>query len=173
MPRTRPLIVLTGPESSGKTTLAEQLSRELALPLVPEIAREYLAGMNGRYTEPDIYRMAILQFRHQQATRLQQPIVLADTDLLTYRIWLEVRFGSAASWLHALHRRSGPVYYLLCRPDLPWQPDPLRENPTDRDDLFERHLDLLQRESWPCAVIQGTGQERTESAWAAIRDLLF
>ncbi len=167
-----PLIVITGPESTGKTTLASRLAAELGLPLVSELARERLADAESRYTEADVYRLAILQYRQQMEVTIRHPLVLADTDLLTYRIWLDVRFGGCASWLQALHTRSSQVHYLLCTPDLPWIADPLRENPHDRQMLFESHLTILNNESWPYTIVSGIGQERTEMAWAAIRNLL-
>lgn len=172
MPPLPSLIVITGPESTGKTTLAVSLAAEMALPLVPEVAREQLADSPFMYAEADVYRMAIVQYRMQLEAMARHPLVLADTDLLTYRIWLAVRFGGCAPWVKALHFRSRPVHYLLCYPDLPWVADPLRENPHDRQMLFDRHRQILDDEGWPYTIIDGNGQARTEMAWSAIRDLL-
>ncbi|MCF8239121.1 MAG: ATP-binding protein [Saprospiraceae bacterium] len=171
----RPFIVLTGPESSGKTTLAEQLSLDLGLPLVTEVAREILTRRRPAYTEADVYRMALAQWSRQEGVcrRSDTGLVVADTDLLTYRIWLEVKYNRCSSWVRALHHRGAPVHYLLCAPDLPWEPDPLREHEHGREALFERHLNILDQEQWPYTILKGDLATRREIAWSAIRDFLF
>ncbi len=171
----RPLIVLTGPESSGKTTLAEQLALDLGLPLVPEVAREILTRQGPAYTEADVYRMALAQWRQQEriCSEAGSGMVVADTDLLTYRIWLEQKYSRCAPWIHALHKRGAPTHYLLCAPDLPWEPDPLREHEHAREALFDLHLLILTREDWPHTILQGDATTRRERAWSAIRGFLF
>ncbi len=52
------IITIVGPESSGKTTLASQLSQILGCPWVPEYARTYLSGLGRPYEEGDLVMMA-------------------------------------------------------------------------------------------------------------------
>ncbi|MCO6484210.1 MAG: ATP-binding protein [Saprospiraceae bacterium] len=165
-----PLIVVTGPESSGKTTLAEALSAHTGWPLVAEWARQRLAEYPV-YGETDVCRMALGQFRTQETRRRSfSGPVLADTDLLTYRIWLEDRFGGCPSWLTMMHRRHGGSLYLLCRPDMPWEPDPLRENPRDRDRLWEAHLRILEGEGWPYRILSGGPAHRMSEALGVLQE---
>jgi nicotinamide riboside kinase len=51
-------IAIIGPESTGKSTLANQLSNELSFPLVPEFAREYLKNLNREYKYSDLSEIA-------------------------------------------------------------------------------------------------------------------
>lgn len=171
MSRCAPLIVISGPESSGKTTLAGDLAGLLGMLLVPEVARDLLEQAGGVYSEPDVYRMAIHQWRLQESVRQTGKLTLADTDLLTYRIWLEERFGHCSPWVEALHRRTQPVHYLLCAPDIDWEPDPLRENPHDRDLLLDRHRQILTSEGMSYDLIQGIGEERIDLACTCLRHL--
>ncbi|MCB9020429.1 MAG: ATP-binding protein [Chitinophagales bacterium] len=166
-----PLIVISGPESTGKTTLAVELSRLLAWPLVTEVARSLLEEQGSVYSEADVYRMAVRQWQHQQSVRRSGLPTLADTDLLTYRIWLEERFGRCSPWIEALHRRARPAHYLLCVPDIQWEPDPLRENPHDRDRLLDRHLEILRSEGMSFDLIRGVGEERFLQARTCLRHL--
>ena len=46
-------IAITGPESSGKTTLAIALAKHLKSKWVPEFAREYLEISNGKYDQEE------------------------------------------------------------------------------------------------------------------------
>ncbi len=153
-------VVFTGSESTGKTILATRLALDTGWPHVPEYAREWLQNKN-RYTESDVYRMALGQYAAINEV-FQNPETnwVADTDLLTFRIWLDVRYGHVAQWVIDLHRRQVPTIYLLCAPDLPWQADPLRENEHDRQTLFDLYEDILRKEALPYEVITGMGEER-------------
>lgn len=165
-------IALTGPESTGKTTLAEQLSNHFGWPMTPEIAREALAS-DVKYHEHDVYRMALKQFRTiETAVRGDNAFFIADTDLLTYRIWLSFKYGHCASWLEAISRRQKPVLYLLCKPDLQWEPDPLRENPNDLLQLFEIYKSNLEQGGVPYIIIEGQGQDRSRDAISAINSFI-
>lgn len=165
-------ITLTGPESTGKTTLAEQLSDHYGWPMTHEIAREALES-NVKYHEYDVYRMAIRQFRTiETAASLDTTFFIADTDLLTYRIWLSFKYGHCAPWLEALSWRQKPVLYLLCKPDLPWEFDPLRENPNDLLPLYESYKSILEEENAPYFLVEGKGPHRLIAAISAINSLL-
>ena len=136
--------------------------------MTPEIARKALAS-DPKYHEHDVYRMALSQFRTiETAARLDNTFFIADTDLLTYRIWLSFKYGQCATWLEALSRRQKPVLYLLCKPDLPWAFDPLRENPNDLLQLYELYKSYLEEESVPYIIIEGQGQDRSRVAITAI-----
>jgi nicotinamide riboside kinase len=60
--------------------------------------------------------------------------------------------------------------YLLCNTDLPWEYDPLRENPDDRERLFELYKKELEDRGFSFAIISGTGKERLENAVKAIKE---
>ena len=131
------LIVVTGPESSGKTTLVEALAQHLNAPRVAEAARRYLQGRVG-YQPSDLLQIA----RQQQAAEgsvlgCAPNVAIADTDLQVVYIWWQERFGPAPAMLHEAYARQSPRHYLLCKPDLPWEADPLRENPEDRERLWQ------------------------------------
>ena len=162
-------IAITGPESSGKTTLARALAAHFGVPWVPEFAREYLEGLDRPYVEDDLLRIAEGQLEAEQRIASGRPAMLVcDTDLLVVRIWSQEKFGRVDPRLEELV--DGTEYHrtLLCRPDLPWEPDPLRENPHDRDRLFglyEQELNALGR---TYAVIQGERTERLHRAVHAV-----
>jgi len=136
------LFVFTGPESSGKTTLAERLSADLNLPLVPEFARQYLENKGGKYTLKEIDYIA--QKQRELESEATGNRVICDTDLLTIYIWKKEVFhvddSSLLSFLNSPMR-----HYLLCEPNIPWVPDPLRENQWDRERLFNLHLTILRQ----------------------------
>jgi nicotinamide riboside kinase len=162
----RPGVVLcvTGAECTGKTTLAEALAEALNAPLVTEAARGYLAGRSG-YTCTDVLGIARLQLEsEQQALAQGAPLVVADTDLTVIQVWWEEKYGELNPWLAEALRARTPRRYLVTRPDIPWQPDPLRESPNDRERLHARYLEILAADPFPYFEVGGLGARRFTSA---------
>lgn len=172
-----PRISLTGPEASGKSTLAAQLAAHYGTAFVPEYARQYLTAHGPQYTLADVERIARGQLRHEDAARAalapQKPL-FCDTDLLVIKIWLENAFGTCPAWILAALSRPRYALTLLLAPDLPWAPDPLREHPdpAQRWRFYELYLAELQRRSWPFAEISGTYAQRLAQARAAVEATL-
>ena len=163
------VVCLTGPESTGKTAIAKQLASALAVPLVPEVAREYLAG-RPEYDQADLLAIARAQLAAEQDALAEGTgLVVCDTDLQVIQIWWEERYADLDPWLtQALAERSARRY-LLAAPDLPWEPDPLRESPHDRERLFRRYRRALKESGFPYAEIRGAGRSRFESALITVQ----
>ena len=162
------LLVTTGPESSGKTTLATQLAAALDAPLVAEVARPYLmakrkADPGFQYTQHDLLAIAKLQMAAEKSALKQaDDWLICDTDLLVIMIWSEVKYGNCEPALQALFEQSleSERHYLLCTPDMPWEPDPLRENPDDRESLFERYRSVLEFLPVKSLTLSGSAERR-------------
>lgn len=170
------LIVLTGPESSGKTTLACQLADYWNAPLVPEYARDYLAGKVG-YVEEDLLRIARGQHKLEQALVQHAPEkIICDTDLLVIMIWSEVKYGHCAPWISDtfkdnLEREGLNRVYYLCDSNIPWQEDPLRENPDNRDELFELYLQKIKDFGLAYKVVEGEPGRRFQQVLDSVSSL--
>ncbi|MEZ5550272.1 MAG: ATP-binding protein [Pseudomonadales bacterium] len=163
--RTRRLtLCLTGPESTGKTTLARSLAAHFNVPMVAEAARDYLGARQG-YGEKDLLEIARLQIAAERDARSSHDgLLISDTDLLVLQIWWEEKFGPAPDLIREGMAARTPRIYLLTYPDLPWEPDPLRENPTDRMRLFARHESELTRGPFRYGIVEGLDDSRLESA---------
>jgi nicotinamide riboside kinase len=150
-------IVLTGPESSGKTTLARALADFYGCGLVPEFARSFLDALHREYQHDDLARIE----RGQAAW-----LLVCDTDWTVIRIWESFKYGSVQ---HTLHCTPNPdTLYLLCQPDIEWEPDPLRENPGDRDDLFGLYEQLLRETGCQYSISGGNVTDRLQNAVSLI-----
>ncbi len=168
-----PKVVITGPESSGKTTLCEALAAHYGVPCVPEYARQYLQEHGPGYRQADLLTIARGQIRLEEATLARQPrLLLCDTSLEVIRIWWEWRYGPCPTWLLEQSRQRLPDLYLLLSPDIPWQPDPLRENPHDRQALFARYQNLLDEYQVPYVVVQGSMARRQKTAIETIDKMM-
>ena len=163
------IVVLTGPESCGKTTLARQLAGRWEVPLVNEAARDYLQNKDS-YKESDLLEIAKLQnAMEQKKTVLPAEKLVCDTDLLVILIWSEFKYGSCDPWIretleNCFNQKSFSRHYILCDPKIPWQKDRLRENPHNRDELFDMYIKKLTDYKLDYSVVSGGPQERLQQA---------
>ena len=149
-------IVVTGPESSGKTTLVKDIEANVDLHAVPEYARIYIDQLDKPYVKEDLKKIAIGQIELERSYRdKNDQVLLCDTDLLTIKIWSEYKYGCCESFIIDQLKNNLPDLYLLTSPDIPWEPDPQRENPADRIELFQIYKQEITRLKVPYEIIKG------------------
>lgn len=172
-------IVVIGPESTGKSTLCEQLSQHYNTIWCPEYAREYLLKQGTNYSFEDLAYIAKGQMRLEddytaQALNLGCNPLFFDTDMYVMKVWCEFVFGKCHNFiLDEIVSRSYDLY-LLCNTDLPWVKDELREYPDleTREQLFKIYKDLLCNQSTPWVEIKGADSERLQSAIQTVNLIL-
>ncbi len=167
-------IVITGPESSGKTFLSKQLAREFSAPVVPEFAVEYLMNTGGKYDYDDLLNISIGQIELEDKIQVEynSNLLICDTDLITIKIWSQVKYDKVDNQILDFIKNREYTYYLLCKPDIPWEYSEFRENPNDRDDLFllyENELNLYEKSY---SVISGSYDNRVAFAKNVVRSIL-
>jgi NadR type nicotinamide-nucleotide adenylyltransferase len=166
-------VVIYGPESTGKTTLAEKLAAYYGTVWVPEFAREYL-DKKAAWVEPsDIPIIAEGQIASEalfakQANRL----LISDTDLITTSIYSQHYFGECPD--SVLRQADAQEYdlYLLMDIDVRWVEDWQRPDPTNRQYFFDRFRNELEKRDRRYVVISGTYEERFDRARQAIDQLI-
>ena len=164
-------IAIVGPESSGKTTLAKAIAAHYNAAFVPEMARGSLPVVERRYTEPDLLVLAHEQLKAEQGALENGDLVVCDTDILTICIWSDEVFGNVDPTLIELLRNTPYGHRFLCTPDMPWEADPLRENPLDRDRLFVVYEHWLARFDLPYTIVSGTHADRLSLVQAKLNTL--
>lgn len=165
-------IAITGPESTGKSWLAEELAKHYNTTWVPEYAREYLTKLNRAYTFDDILKIAENQHAQEQNAAKKLDLVFCDTDFCVTSIWCKVKFGKCHDWITDMMQRKTYSLHLLCNIDLPWQYDPLREHPEMRDELFQMYVNELSLNNLPYKIISGAGIQRLNNAIHEIDDFI-
>ena len=155
-------IIVTGPESSGKTTLCKALAKHFTISSSKEYARKYLEKLDRDYTQEDLITIAKGQLKSEQ-----KPTLL-DTDLITIKIWSNYKYGSCDKWIldQIRKQKSEKRFYLLCKPDLAWEEDTLRENAKNRMDLFKLYKKELENLKHNYYTIKG--ENRTKNAISKI-----
>lgn len=172
MPFTPTKIIISGPESSGKTTLAHYLSKHYRIPLVDEYAVSYLENNGIEYKEGDVVAIGREQKHREEEMASQHPLIVCDTDEITIDIWLKEVYGSRyGDFLGPLDVEN--KIYLLCFPDIPWEYHPMRQNPHDRHRLYGIHEQLLLELQAPFYCIQGSLKEREQRSKEIIDALII
>ncbi len=155
-------IVITGPESTGKTELSQHLAKIFKGQYVPEYARGYIQNLGRQYNYEDVLIIAKMQIQqqHEVSTRFRG-FIFYDTWLIITKIWLKEVFGRNPDWIDEKLENIRMDLYLLCAADIPWVPDPLRENGGERRDyLFEQYRSEIRKLGIKYYIISGTGEER-------------
>ena len=162
-------IAVTGPESTGKSMLAERLAGHFGEPWVPEFARDYLNRIGRPYDEQDILSIARGQLeREEQKAAGANACLFCDTELIVTKIWSEVKYGRCHPWILDRIEKHRYDLFLLCDIDIPWENDPQREHPHRREYLFNLYFKELTDRQFPFEVVRGTGDDRLRNAIRAI-----
>lgn len=159
--------MVTGPECSGKSTLSKALAEKLDEPWVPEYAVEYLNQHSGAYQSADLIAIAKGQLERIEAALPEaNKFLIIDTGIEVIDIWHRDKIGPLPKELIALRKKWKPDLYLLCKPDVPYEPHPLREDEHRRDELFEKYRQMLQNEK--VVIIAGDIKKRISMAMKTI-----
>jgi len=170
-------IVVIGPESTGKSTLCEQLAAHFDTVWCPEYARAYLNENGKDYSYDDLLKIAEGQLILEDALleNVQHNIYFIDTNMYVMKVWCEYVFGKCHQFiLDNIVEREYDLY-LLCDIDLPWSFDELREYPEEapRKELYNIYKDILINQKTLWVEISGNYDERLQKAIAAVETHLL
>ena len=180
-------IVVIGPESTGKSTLCEQLSKHYNSLWCPEYAREYLLTHGTDYTYNDLLTIAKGQIaledeytrkaKESAETNGKKPtsaLLFVDTDMYVMKVWCEYVFGNCHTYIldRVIERKVD--LYLLCNIDLLWVKDELREYPDlkSREELYHIYKDILINQKVPWSIISGNYRQRLQLALKSIDKII-
>jgi len=190
-------IIILGPESTGKSTLCELLAQHYNSLWCPEFAREYLVTNGMDYTYDELLTIAKGQLALEEEyttmvngswsmvgdrwlntktlrSQKHPPLLFIDTDMYVMKVWCEYVFQKCHYFiLDEIVKRPADLY-LLCKPDLPWTPDELREYPDEkpRQELYQIYRDIMINQQMPWVEIAGDYEERLQQAIVAVEKII-
>ena len=171
-------IALFGPESTGKTTLSEQLARYYNTIWVPEYAREYLQKKwndERKTCEPkDLLPIAEGQMRLENTlAKKATKILICDTDLLETKVYSEAYYvGHCDPILEKYALQNTYDLYFLTYIDIEWEQDDLRDKPKEREHMFAYFKDTLEKYNRNFVILKGDKKARLRTAVEHIDKLL-
>lgn len=170
-------IVIFGPESTGKTTISNQLARHYHTVWAPEFARDYLQNKwnNERKTceHEDLLPIAIGQMAlENDLAQKANEILICDTDILETKVYSETYYGGFVdSYLEKHALKNTYDLYFLTYIDTPWEADDLRDRPELRLEMFQAFKETLDKYNRPYVLLKGDKHTRLKTAVTAIEKL--
>ena len=171
-------VVLYGPESTGKTTLAKQLAAHYNCGWVPEYMREYLEEkwerQKKKISKEDLVPIAQGQLLlENEITEKTQDLLICDTDLLELKVYSEYYYdGYCPEFIKAEATKNNSSIYLLTYIDTSWEEDILRDRPNNREEMFRIFEAELKKHNFPYVILKGKETERFITAVGIINALL-
>lgn len=167
-------IVVTGPESTGKTNIASFLAEKFNSVWVPEYARYYIENLKAKYDYSDLETIARKQVEdYHHYSKSSDGLVIFDTWLIITKVWFQKVYRRYPGWLQKSIDTLKIDLYLLCAPDLEWKADPVRENSgKSREVLFKAYEQEIVKTRVPYGIISGTGKNRYDLSENIVREKL-
>ncbi|MCC6815664.1 MAG: ATP-binding protein [Saprospiraceae bacterium] len=154
-------IVLTGPESTAKSTLCRNLSQYYKGSMIPEFARSFLEDQLPvlEYTLEDVIYIGEKQYDISKNSSINN-LIFEDTDLVNILVWLRLKFDHCDLMLEDKLSNFPPDLYLICLPDIEWSFDPLRDFKGNRLLVLKEHIKVIKKFQTPFRFVSGLGRKR-------------
>jgi len=164
-------LIFTGPECSGKTKISKEISEIFNFPYVEEYARKYLNRNNFGYGYDDLKKIAEGQIRIEKLKKIKKnEFLICDTNLQVIKIWSLIKYKKCDSFI--LKNQDYNSMYFLCKPDFEWEFDILRENPLDRDEIFNIYLNDLKKNNMKYVILEGSHKKRLKYVINLINEMI-
>lgn len=159
-------VVLYGPESTGKTTLAQQLATHYNTSWAPEYMRLYL---DNKITDPEkelvTYEELIpiakgQMWMENKKLETANTFLFCDTNLMELEVYANYYFGKSPKELSKYALKNTYELYVLTHIDVPWEIDAFRDRPEDRETMFNLFEQRLVDTNKPYIIAKGTEEDR-------------
>ena len=162
-------VVLTGSESTGKSSLAWRVAKHYDADYVPEFVRGYAEKKGGVLSFRDHGPIARGQMTiEDEHIATGKPLLIQDTDLLSTVVYCDHYFGQCPRWIVDAANDRKPDLYLLCDIDIQWVADGVRDRGHLREEMQKLFRDAVVRSKVPFALVTGNGEERVTRTIEAI-----
>ena len=165
-------IIFSGPECSGKSTLSTWLAKELNGYVCTEYAREYLSKKQSKYSFHEIEVIGRKQ-KEKWVQKKNESILIMDTDFLVLKIWSNWKFKACSKFIEQEWENQKFDFYFLCKPDIPWEYDKLRESKNERIKLYREYVLELNKKNISYTILEGSLENRKQKIKAVLDNKLL
>jgi NadR type nicotinamide-nucleotide adenylyltransferase len=167
-------VVIIGAESTGKSTLVEQLAAHYEAPFSQEFVRDFVESVDRPISAKDLNAIMKGQISCENTACEKSPrLVFHDTNLLSNIIYADYYFKQHPKELDCALSATQYDLYLFCQNEIPWEPDgEQRDSPQARDEIHQVFEQMLEASSVPVVIIKGKPEDRFYQAINAIQECL-
>jgi len=165
-------VVILGTESTGKTTLTEQLAKHFNCSYVLEAGRELIPD-STKFTFEDLRLVAIEHAKRiDEAILGDSPLIIIDTDIHITKSYARFTFDKELPVQNQVYHTNRADLYLYLNNDAPYYQDGSRLSKVDRDLLDQSHREILTDHQIKFVEISGSWQNRFEQAVSEVSKLI-
>ena len=139
--------------------------------LVKEYARQYCENLDRKPLVQDVIQIAQVQVSEYYSPSAYNEFIVYDTAIYTSLVWLEDKFDLVPAHLMQSAQSMRFEVIFVCDSDIPWEYDPLREDPFRRKVLEEKTINLLSKLGHPYYFIKGDASTRLKQALYTLKKL--
>ncbi len=166
-------ICVTGTESTGKSTLAEQLAEHYETVWVHEYGRDYCAAQGNVWGYRDITPIALGHVQLEEAAAQKaNKVMFSDTDQIITSVFCRDRYHRVPKTVKEIANQKRHDLHLFCDIDLPWEKDDQRELGHCREEMKQILVAELEKRGRPYVMVTGCGKARLRCAIKAVDKFL-
>lgn len=164
-------VVILGTESTGKTTLTEQLAKYFNCSAVKEAGRDIIANSNS-FEFDDLQLVATQHAKRIDAAVLaQSPLLIIDTDIHITKSYANFIFDKTLEVENSIYNSNKADLYLYLNNDVEYVQDGTRLSESDRNLLDISHRQILKQYKIDFVEIFGDWEQRFDKATTTIKRL--
>lgn len=164
-------ICFYGPESTGKSTMAQKMADKFDTVFVPEVARELI--FSNEFSSEDIKRIGYAQNQRVKDKLFEaNKLLFCDTDIITTKIYSRHYLNEIPSELNDLEKEIQYDHYFLFDIDVPWVADHLRDLGEHREGMLRQFRDALEQRNITYQWVRGSYEEREQFLTKEIKKIL-
>jgi HTH-type transcriptional regulator, transcriptional repressor of NAD biosynthesis genes len=174
-------ICVVGAESTGTTTLAQDLAKYYQTVWVPEYGREYCEGIEESGEDSWTHKWRNEEFVHIARTQQDREdlmacqsnrVLICDTNAFATSLWHERYLGARSREVEAIVAGGHCDLYLLTDCDIPFVQDGLRDGESIRQWMTDRFRNELEIRKWQWLIVSGSRDQRLVRATTTIDSIL-